>query len=82
MSGDWSPDCWTPNILTKEEMTEICNWLGKRQAAAVTYNSLAADFDDAKPMEQLMDPDLRTAMRHMESLIRHIHGLKTITESK
>lgn len=71
-----TPESWTPQNLTDEEINKICRWLMAWQSACVTSDSLAADFnalEETLPTQRL-DPTLKRAMHHVESLIRHIHA--------
>ncbi len=73
-----TPESWTPQELTDEQINEVCRWLMAWQAACVTSDSLAADFsplEETLPSSRL-DPAFLRAMHHVESLIRHIHALR------
>jgi hypothetical protein len=66
---DWKPEFWTPQILTESELNDICNWLGRWQAACITASSVTE-----KPIE--LDPNFVRAMHNVEALVRHLQGLK------
>jgi len=69
---------WTPQELTEAELSGICTWLMAWQCACVSGDSLAQDFIKEGELlpSQKLDPALKTAMNHMQSLIRHIRATK------
>ncbi len=75
---DVTPEFWTPQKLTDEELNKICGWLMAWQKACVTADSLAQDFN---PLEETLptskiDSSFMRAMHYVEDLVRHIHALK------
>ena len=79
-----TPEFWTPNLLSETEINEVCNWLMIWQKACVSGDSIASDFvEHASDLpSHKLDPAFKTAMKHVESLIRHIHALKNQKENK
>jgi hypothetical protein len=73
-----TPECWTTQELTEAEINEICTWLMTWQQACVSSDTIASDFvEKAEDLpSQKLDPAFKTAMRHVESLIRHIGALR------
>ncbi|MGI0023405.1 MAG: hypothetical protein ACRD9Q_11175 [Nitrososphaeraceae archaeon] len=73
-----TPEFWTTQELTEKELADICTWLWRWQAACVSGDTIAQDF--IKEGEQLpsqkLDPAFRTAMDHVQSLVRHIGALR------
>lgn len=72
-----TPEFWTPQKLTNEEIGKICNWLWRWQSACVSSDSIAQDFIEGGELlpSQKLDPAFVTAMRHIESLVRHIGAI-------
>ena len=72
-----TPEWWIPKELTTAELSDICDWLMAWQKACVSSDCIAEDF--IKEGEQLpsqkLDPNFKTAMKHVESLIRHLCAL-------
>lgn len=73
-----TPEFWTPQKLTKKELNKICTWLMAWQKACVNADTLAADFleDGDAPPSQLLDGNFKTAMGHIQALVRHIGAMK------
>jgi hypothetical protein len=73
-----TPEFWTPQELTEEEINKICDWLMAWQKASVMAQSLMGDdpLTETLAVKELIDPALARAMHHVESLIRHLHALK------
>lgn len=73
-----TPEWWTPQELTETEITEICSWLMAWQKACVSGDAIASDYvEKAEDLpSQKLDPNFKTAMQHLESLIRHIGALR------
>jgi hypothetical protein len=74
-----TPECWTTQKLTEAEINGICNWLMAWQKACVSSDAVASDFvekADELPSQKL-DPAFKTAMKHVESLIRHIGAINS-----
>lgn len=71
MTMNTSPEFWTPQELTEEELSKICNWLFRWQSACVTANSVCEENVSGQ-----LDPAFQTAMSHIQDLIRHIHALR------
>ena len=69
-----TPELWTTQELSKKELSEICTWLMAWQKACISSDAIAADAikDGELLPSQKLDPAFKTAMRHIESLIRHI----------
>lgn len=77
-----TPEFWTPQELTEEEINAICGWLMAWQKACVTADSLASDFN---PLEETLptsklDPAFLRAVHHVESLVRHLYALRLKNE--
>lgn len=73
-----TPEWWTPQELTTAEISDICTWLMAWQKACVSGDCIAQDFvreGELLPSQKL-DPNFKTAMHHVESLIRHIGALR------
>lgn len=72
-----TPELWTTQELTEAEINEICSWLMAWQSACVSGDTIASDFiEDGELLpSQKLDPNFKTAMRHLESLIRHVGAL-------
>lgn len=68
-----TPEFWTPQVLTEQELNDVCTWLFRIQSAIVTSNTLMADFDFEPPP---MDPMLKKAMDNVQALIRHIRATR------
>lgn len=68
---NYTPEFWTPQELTEEELGEICQWLFRWQSACVTANSVMEE-----DVSKQLDPNFRTAMSHIQDLIRHISALR------
>jgi hypothetical protein len=81
-----SPDCWTTQLLTPAQLSEICDWLMRRQKAQVTAQSLMEDFEQAEPdvPENLLacyqydHKELAVAQGHVQDMIRHIGALREL----
>lgn len=73
-----TPECWTTQELTEQELTGICTWLMCWQSACVSGDSLASDFLEEGELapSQKLDPNFRKAMDHLQSLVRHIGALR------
>ena len=68
---DVTPECWTPQKLTEEELGKICTWLMRWQSACVTADSVMEENVSGK-----LDPNFRKAMSHIQDLVRHICALR------
>ncbi len=77
-----TPECWTKQRLTEQQLNNICKWLMAWQKACVSGNAIATDFiqDGERLPSQQLDPHFKTAMNHVESLIRHIGALHECRE--
>ena len=75
---DATPEFWTTQELTEKELADICTWLWRWQAACVSSDTIAQDFikEGEQPPSQKLDPAFRTAMGHVQSLVRHIGALR------
>ena len=73
-----TPESWTTQKLTEEEINGICKWLMTWQAACVSGDCIAQDFIKEGELlpSQKLDPAFKTAMHHVESLIRHLGALR------
>jgi len=73
-----TPEFWTPQELTDKELNDICSWLMAWQRACVSSDCLASDFTEDGQLlpSQKLDPNFKTAMNHVQSLIRHIRAKK------
>ena len=79
-----TPECWIIQELTECQLNEICTWLMRWQSACVSADTIAQDFLDEgdKFPSQLLDPNFKTAMLHVESLIRHIGAIRKCQTQK
>lgn len=73
-----TPEFWITQELTDTEINGICTWLMAWQKACVSGDAIASDYvEKAEDLpSQKLDPNFKTAMRHLESLIRHIGALR------
>lgn len=73
-----TPESWTPQELTEEEINGICKWLMTWQMACVSGDCIASDYvEKAEDLPSAkLDPAFKTAMHHVESLVRHLRALK------
>jgi hypothetical protein len=72
-----TPEFWTPQELTEEEINKICSWLMAWQKAVVTAESLM----DVDPLTQTLltsrlDSNFLRAMSYVQDLVRHIGALR------
>lgn len=79
-----TPECWTTQELTEEEINGICKWLMAWQSACVSGDCIASDYvEKAEDLpSQKLDPNFVTAMRHVESLVRHLGALRKKCQNK
>lgn len=73
-----TPEWWTPQELTTAEISEICTWLMTWQKACVSGDCIASDYvEKAEDLPSAkLDPAFKTAMHHVESLVRHLGALR------
>lgn len=73
-----TPEFWTTQELTEAEISEICTWLMAWQKACVSGDAIASDYvEKAEDLpSQKLDPAFKTAMKHLESLVRHLGALR------
>jgi hypothetical protein len=79
MGITYTPDFWTPQLLTDDELSKICNWLMACQKATVMAYSVMEEGEPGLPanLEECYKSDhpaLGVAIAHVEALVRHIRA--------
>ncbi len=74
----YTPEFWGSQLLTKDEVSDICKWLMILQSAHTMADSVSEgdEPEDSKEMNAFYKMQYYKGLSNCQSLVRHLHALK------